>query len=406
MDNILNVLNQTTEFPQDLATADYPKSEFWKYVNFKAIKTAHFESLLFPIWKFEHQDRKLTLSISWTDSPQNVSQLFDDEEVSMAFASDDHWMRPMLEQKTDYTENPFYKSQILVDRKPLTVCFKGKTTKPYELHVKFEYPKTEMTYLVMPRLNLIWEPQSEGVVYLETSSIASQSFASLLIQSHIKKAATAKIYYRQNASYELNHQHFYQAIVRVDQDAFFQHYDFCAPTAWCRHHIYVRLHEQGAQTHLKAAYFNADQFYSDHHTLVQHGQPHTQSVQDYRGLLTDQSKSVFNGLIQVAPKAEQSNSQLLNKNLMLSKQAEINTKPELKIDNDNVKASHGATVGQLDNEQLFYLLSRGISKTIADQLLARAFISDIIEDQSDSVKGFYEPVIQIFLNSKGRSHEI
>lgn len=118
---------------------------------------------------------------------------------------------------------------------------------------------------------------------------------------------------------------------------------------------------------------------SDHYTSIRHHVGGSYTSQLYKGLLDDKSKAVFNGLVYIAPDAQKANSEQLNKNLLLSSKAEINSKPELKIYADDVKASHGSTIGQLQKEELFYLLSRGIKKSLAIQMLSQAFVMDLVQ---------------------------
>ena len=133
----------------------------------------------------------------------------------------------------------------------------------------------------------------------------------------------------------------------------------------------------------------------DHHTVTEHLSPHTYSKQLYKGILADRSKAVFNGRVFIAEGAKGSRSEQLNKNLLLSKKAEINTKPELQIYNDDVKATHGATVGQLDLEQLFYLQSRGISRKEAWNILCRGFSLDFIDELNElDLDAFHQSMIR------------
>ncbi|MFW0017133.1 MAG: Fe-S cluster assembly protein SufD [Coxiella endosymbiont of Dermacentor nuttalli] len=117
----------------------------------------------------------------------------------------------------------------------------------------------------------------------------------------------------------------------------------------------------------------------DNHTRVDHNVSRCTSQQIYKGIISDKSRAVFNGKILVHPKAEKTVAHQINKNLMFSDEAEVNTKPELEIYNNDVKCTHGATVGQLDNEVLFYLRSRGIGRSKAEYLLAYAFASEIVK---------------------------
>ena len=117
----------------------------------------------------------------------------------------------------------------------------------------------------------------------------------------------------------------------------------------------------------------------DHHTRIDHAHPHGTSREYYKGILDGASRGVFNGKVIVHRDAQRSDAQLSNHNLLLSKTAEVDTKPQLEIDADDVKCAHGATVGQLDDARMFYLRSRGVDLTMARSLLTYAFANDVIE---------------------------
>ncbi|WP_373531857.1 Fe-S cluster assembly protein SufD [Vampirovibrio sp.] len=116
-----------------------------------------------------------------------------------------------------------------------------------------------------------------------------------------------------------------------------------------------------------------------HQTVTEHWVPHCSSDQFYKGILDDAGKSEFNGLVFVAAGANGTNSQQLNKNLLLSDEAKVWTRPQLQINADDVKCAHGATVGQLEADQLFYLASRGLSRELAQSLLTYGFAEEIIQ---------------------------
>ena len=122
------------------------------------------------------------------------------------------------------------------------------------------------------------------------------------------------------------------------------------------------LQEEQAECLMNGVYIPGDKQHIDHHTTVRHLVPNCRSNQDYKGVLTGQSRAVFNGKIVVAKDAQHTKAHQQNKNLLLSALAEIDTKPQLEIFADDVVCSHGATVGQLDEEALFYLATRGIGE--------------------------------------------
>ena len=117
----------------------------------------------------------------------------------------------------------------------------------------------------------------------------------------------------------------------------------------------------------------------DNHTAIDHAKPHAASHELYKGILQGHSSAVFNGKIFVRKDAQKTDAKQTNKNLVLSEDAVINTKPELQILADDVRCTHGATIGQLDLEGIFYLQSRGIGREEARNLLIFAFARDIVD---------------------------
>jgi Fe-S cluster assembly protein SufD len=138
----------------------------------------------------------------------------------------------------------------------------------------------------------------------------------------------------------------------------------------------------------------------DHHTCVDHKEPHAESNELYKGIFGDYSRGVFNGKILVRQDAQKTNAFQQNNNVLLSEEALINTKPQLEIWADDVKCSHGCTVGQLDEEALFYLQARGIEKTTARGLLLFAFIAEVVDKiQVESLQKYIIAQIQERLGS-------
>ncbi|MCL9685444.1 Fe-S cluster assembly protein SufD [Legionella maioricensis] len=143
-----------------------------------------------------------------------------------------------------------------------------------------------------------------------------------------------------------------------------------------RSDISMYLQEEHAQCLMNGIYAPAEGQHVDHHTTVHHLVPNCSSEQDYKGILTGRSRAVFNGKVIVAKDAQHTDAKQQNKNLLLSANAEIDTKPQLEIFADDVLCSHGATVGQLDEEALFYLATRGIGRLEASHYLIHAFAQD------------------------------
>lgn len=146
-----------------------------------------------------------------------------------------------------------------------------------------------------------------------------------------------------------------------------------------RNNLNVVLEAERCEAHLYGLYFQQGQSYVDNHTVVDNVKPHCLSNELYKGILSDSATGMFNGKIFVRPLAQKTNAYQSNKNILLSDAASVNTKPQLEIFADDVKCSHGCTVGRLNEEGLFYLRSRGIDEKTARSLLLRAFVVDILE---------------------------
>jgi len=146
-----------------------------------------------------------------------------------------------------------------------------------------------------------------------------------------------------------------------------------------RNQIQTRLGAEGAEAILNGLYLARGEQLIDHHTVVDHAHARCESHEFYYGILAGRSRGVFNGKIFVRQDAQKTNAKQTNRNVLLSEQALIHTKPQLEIFADDVKCTHGATVGQLNEEELFYLRSRGIGADLARRMLVRAFANDAVE---------------------------
>ena len=156
-------------------------------------------------------------------------------------------------------------------------------------------------------------------------------------------------------------------------------YTFTGSGALVRNNLHTMLAAAYSETNMYGLYCLQGQQHVDNFTTVDHRKPHTYSNELYKGIMMDASKGVFNGRIYVRPEAQKTNAWQTNNNLVLSDQATLHTKPQLEIWADDVKCSHGATTGQLDEEQLFYLRTRGLQEGTARSLLRQAFASEVID---------------------------
>ena len=168
--------------------------------------------------------------------------------------------------------------------------------------------------------------------------------------------------------------------VHQKKQSLYNNYTFTFPGAeLVRNDLQARLEEDHTETHLYGLYLTAGQQLVDNHTLVDHQKPACYSNELYKGVLLEQSTGVFNGKVYVHQDAQKTNAFQQNNNLVISKKATIDSKPELEIFADDVKCSHGSTVGQFSEESLFYLRARGIGEEAAKALLIQAFAFDVTE---------------------------
>jgi Fe-S cluster assembly protein SufD len=147
---------------------------------------------------------------------------------------------------------------------------------------------------------------------------------------------------------------------------------------WARGSLKVDIEGEGAEAQVNGLSFGRDEQHIDQRVQLNHHAANSSSSQVFKGVLKDRARGILNGKIFIAPHAQKVNSSQINHNLLLSSTAEADTKPELEIYADDVKANHGASVGKMDEDKLFYLMSRAIPRAEAVQMLAHAFVGDVI----------------------------
>lgn len=177
--------------------------------------------------------------------------------------------------------------------------------------------------------------------------------------------------------------HFAHNDIVIGRDAQVKSTSFLLGSGLGRHNTSVKLNGEGANLSLNSLLLPQGKEVADTRTYLEHNKGHCESRQLHKTIVMDQSKAVFNGMIKVAPHALKTDGQMTNNNLLLGKQAEVDTKPQLEIYADDVKCSHGATVGRIDEEQLFYLQSRGIKRRDAEHMMVFAFAAELTESIAD-----------------------
>ena len=228
-----------------------------------------------------------------------------------------------------------------------------------------------------PRVFVRFGRQSEGVVLDRHVSMGDgPAVAAPAFDVVVEEGARASCVRVQAEGAE--NRHFGSLRATVQRDARFESLQVQLGALLGRQDLTVRLVGQGAETVVNGLYVTEGKQHVDSRTSIEHVVADTQSSQLYKGILSDESRAVFSGRIRIERDAQRSNAAQLCQNLSLSKKAEVDAKPELEIFADDVKASHGATVSQMDPEQLFYFQTRAIDRASAAAALAEGFAQDVI----------------------------
>ena len=235
-----------------------------------------------------------------------------------------------------------------------------------------------------------------SVVESYVSLDESRYFTNAVTEIHVGEGARVDHYKLQR---EASHA-FHVGTVQVRQTASSQlnSFSFATGAALSRTNIYTTLDGEGAACTLNGLYLADGTQHVDHQTRIEHVQPNCPSREVYKGVLDGRSHGVFNGKVYVHPEAQKTDGKQSNNNLLLSPTARVDTKPQLEIFADDVKCTHGATVGRLDDNAMFYLNSRGIGPESARTLLTYAFAADVLEmiELEPLKKALEEIVLQRF----------
>ena len=240
--------------------------------------------------------------------------------------------------------------------------------------------------------NLIVVEQSAEVTIVEKFDSIGEAahFSNLVTEAVVNENAGLELYSLQNDNGR--RYQFGQTSIHQGNASRVNTYTFTLGGKAVRNNLQLSLDGEGIESHMYGLYLIAGDTLADNHTVVDHKKPNSFSNELYKGIMDGTSRGVFNGKIYVRPQAQKTNAFQSNRNVLLSDKATVNTKPQLEIWADDVKCSHGCTSGQLDEEALFYLRARGVSKETAQAMMLYAFAGEVLE----SVK---HPVLKDYLDN-------
>lgn len=259
----------------------------------------------------------------------------------------------------------------------LEVAAKQVLSKPLQiLHLV-----TEATALAATRQLVVVNQQAEAEIIETFVGSVDSYFTACVNECFIAQNAGLTWYKLQAEASKA--QHFGGTYAKQARDSRFSHHNFAFGSLLARSDIHSDL-DLASECHLNGLYLATQRQHIDNHTRINHLKPHAISREFYKGVLDQKARAVFQGRVVVAEDAQQTDSEMNNRNLLLSSDAEIDTKPQLEIYADDVKCSHGVTVGQLEEKSLFYLQSRGMDEEAARHVLTFAFANEMVDKVENS----------------------
>jgi Fe-S cluster assembly protein SufD len=250
------------------------------------------------------------------------------------------------------------------------------------IHIFYGDGDEQTASVVFPRILVDLGDYSELTILESSVGTKSRCFINSVANIHLRKNSRLRHYKIQSSS--PNAIHMDQTLTVQDRDSFYESFCLGIGGKLARTSLQVKLAGEGAEAVLNGVYLTRGTQQIDQHLVIDHEVGHSRSSQFYKGILDGQSRAVFDGKVFVRKGAQKTEARQLNSNLMLSNDAEIDTLPQLEIDADDIKCSHGATIGQLREDELFYLQTRGIPREEAKLLLGRAFVEDAVLRISDA----------------------
>lgn len=267
------------------------------------------------------------------------------------------------------------------------------------LHVVFLSSARPEPFVVHPRV-LIEAEEASSIVIVESHVGGGVHLTNAVVDVGIADGASVELCKLQREGAEAYHVARIQ--VRQGRDSRFVSHSVSLGAAIARNDLGVVLDGPGADCTLNGLYELTGRQLSDHHTSIDHAKPNGTSRELYKGILDGKSRGVFDGRIVVRPDAQKTNAVQTNKNLLLSDGALVNTKPQLEIHASDVKCRHGATIGKLDPDVLFYLRSRGLGLPEARRLLIHAFACEVLDPiPVESVRDQLETYLLDLVSRKG-----
>ena len=373
------------------------KQENWRYTELDDLYGQYYRAQTAPVtaldeedidsWVYSAQDSYRLVFVNGRCVPElsNIEQLSQNiklASLNAAFTTDTDMLEKWLRQTNWFNPDVFTELNAALLNDGLFIHVPRNVVLDKPIEVVFLNLSFEQNVLAQPRSLIILEEGAQArLVERYMSTGESEYFFNGMTEIYLGPHARLEHYRLQQESQHARH--LSRVALRQDTASEYQGMNLANGAAWSRTDIFSRFDGSHASCELAGLYTVGAQQYTDFHLDVQHSVPHCRSRENFRGIVYGQGHAVFDGRILVAKDAQKTDAQLTNKNLLLSRNAEVDTKPQLEIYADDVKCSHGTTVGKLDPNQLFYLRARGISEHEARNMLCLGFAEEILAQVDD-----------------------
>jgi Fe-S cluster assembly protein SufD len=298
----------------------------------------------------------------------------------------------LLDQKGGTAKNVFLRMNRAFAQHGYVIVSDKNAVVDKPIHFVHLNTRSEDSYFSHPQMFMIGTKGSEFSVVESYHSTNNDAKYFTNVSNYIEVEDNAHVHHYRLQFESKNAFQITNSIAIQARDSIYSNYSVDLGGKIVRNNISTEHMGPGINTYYYGAYLGMDNQHIDNQTFIDHAVPHCESNELYKGILSDKARGVFNGKVLVRQDAQKTNAYQQNASLVLSDTAVMDAKPQLEIFADDVKCSHGATIGQLDNESIFYLKSRGLSDEGAKNLLQKAFIGDVI------LNFRYEPIIDKILS--------
>ena len=403
--------NQTTELSNFISKMNIDKLEIptskqeeWRFTNLNFLHNIHFEHSQKGKITLEKSDDKLKsnnkhqICLINNENNNNFMNTIDGLDILDMNSAINKYPKII---KTHFSKIYPYKNDYFCTKNMLDIddgifiYVKKDSIIKLPLEIIFSTINTQ----VSPRIFIYCSSNSNfSIIEKYVSKDDTESFTNAITEIYLEKNSNLEYVKIQTES--SNSTHFSGLGIHQENDSIINCHTFTKETGFTRNNIFSKLNGSNSECRLNGLSIGSKSNFIDNHSIIQHSAPHSISSELYKGIYSDASKGVFDGKIIVDDNATKIDSEQLNNNILLSEDASVNSNPRLEINTDDVTCKHGSTTGQLENEALFYLKSRGFNNDRAQKILLQGFCSEFIDNiNNQEICDDFESIITSYINN-------